>query len=309
MFSGNGESPFPENKYERGERMKTLRDKKAIVFFLAPAFLIYTWIVFIPIIESVYYSMIDWNGIGSKVFVGLDNYILLFKDSVFVQALSNNLRYIMFVVFIQIIFGLTAAVLLTYLKKGRGFIQTVYFIPSVITVVAIIQLFRTFYSFEPVGLLNQLLIFLGFNPVAFLSDYSTALFSVALVEGWQYIGIYMIIFYSALVSIPGEIEEAGRIDGANELQLLFKIKFPYIKNVFGLALILSLVGGLRGFAAPLLLTRGGPNHQSEILATYMYKKAFSSQQLGYGSSISVVIMILSLVCVLLINRYSSRSNE
>lgn len=289
--------------------MKTLRDKKAIAFFLFPALLIYTWLVFLPIMESVYYSMIEWNGFGAKKFVGFNNFILLFQDNIFLQSFSNNLKYIAYVVFIQIVFGLVAAVLLTYLKKGRGFIQTVYFIPSVITVVAIAQLFRTFYSFEPVGLLNQLQLLLGLQPIAFLSEYSTVLLSVALVEGWQYIGIYMIIFYSALVSVPGDIEEAGRIDGANELQLLFRIKFPYIRNVFGLAMILSIVGGLRGFAAPLILTRGGPNHQSEILATYMYKKAFTSQQLGYGSAISVIIIILSLACVLLINRYSNNSKE
>lgn len=285
--------------------MKTLRDKKAILIFLLPALLIYTWIVFVPIIQSVYYSLIDWNGLGSKEFVGLTNYALLIKDKVFIQALTNNLRYIAYVVSIQIVLGIVAAILLTYLKKGRGFVQTVYFIPSVVTVVAIAQLFRSFYSYDPMGLLNLLLSSLGFEPVPFLSEYSTVLLSVALVEGWQYIGIYMIIFYAALVSIPGDIEEAGRIDGANELQLLFRIKFPYIKNVFGLAIILSLVGALRGFAAPLILTRGGPNHQSEILATYMYKKAFTSQQLGYGSSISVVIVILSMIGVLLINKYSN----
>jgi raffinose/stachyose/melibiose transport system permease protein len=117
--------------------MKTLRDKKAILIFLLPALLIYTWIVFVPIIQSVYYSLIDWNGLGSKEFVGLTNYAMLIKDKVFIQALTNNLRYIAYVVSIQIVLGIVAAILLTYLKKGRGFVQTVYFIPSVVTVVAI----------------------------------------------------------------------------------------------------------------------------------------------------------------------------
>ena len=289
--------------------MKILRDKKAIAVFLLPAFIVYSVIVMVPILVSIYYSCLDWNGIGKKTFVGLNNYIKLFGDSVFRQAFGNNIIYIIIVMVLQLGFGFSIAVLLTYLKKGRGFIQTVYYIPSVITVIAISQLFTGFYSYEPLGLFNIFRKMLGMEPVAFLSEYKTVLWAVASVEGWQYIGIYMIIFYSALVSVSPDILEAARIDGATELQILVKIRVPAIANVIMLSFILSLVGALRGFAAPMNMTKGGPNHRSEILATYMYKKAFTSRDYGYGSAIAVIIVILSIIGVLLISKYMDGENE
>lgn len=289
--------------------MKILRDKKAIAVFLLPAFIVYSVIVMVPILVSIYYSCLDWNGIGKKTFVGFNNYIKLFGDSVFRQAFGNNIIYIVIVMVLQLGFGFIIAVLLTYLKKGRGFIQTVYYIPSVITVIAISQLFTGFYSYEPLGLFNIFRKMLGMEPVAFLSEYKTVLWAVASVEGWQYIGIYMIIFYSALVSVSPDILEAARIDGATELQILVKIRIPAIANVIMLSCILSLVGALRGFAAPMNMTKGGPNHRSEILATYMYKKAFTSRDYGYGSAIAVIIVVLSIIGVLLISKYMDGENE
>lgn len=289
--------------------MKILRDKKAIAVFLLPAFIVYSVIVMVPILVSIYYSCLDWNGIGKKTFVGFNNYIKLFGDSVFRQAFGNNIIYIVIVMVLQLGFGFIIAVLLTYLKKGRGFIQTVYYIPSVITVIAISQLFTGFYSYEPLGLFNIFRKMLGMEPIAFLSEYKTVLWAVASVEGWQYIGIYMIIFYSALVSVSPDILEAARIDGATELQILVKIRIPAIANVIMLSCILSLVGALRGFAAPMNMTKGGPNHRSEILATYMYKKAFTSRDYGYGSAIAVIIVVLSIIGVLLISKYMDGENE
>ena len=289
--------------------MKILKDKKAIAVFLLPAFIVYSVIVMVPILVSIYYSCLDWNGIGKKSFVGFNNYIKLFGDSVFRQAFGNNIIYIVIVMVLQLGFGFSIAVLLTYLKKVRGFIQTVYYIPSVITVIAISQLFTGFYSYEPLGLFNIFRKMLGMEPVAFLSEYKTVLWAVASVEGWQYIGIYMIIFYSALVSVSPDILEAARIDGATELQILVKIRIPAIANVIMLSCILSLVGALRGFAAPMNMTKGGPNHRSEILATYMYKKAFTSRDYGYGSAIAVIIVILSIIGVLLISKYMDGENE
>lgn len=286
--------------------MKVLRDKKAIALFLSPALLVYSVLVMIPIALTFYYSVLDWDGLGEKRWIGLGNFAKLMRDEVFVRALGNNLVYILIVMLMQLGIGFLIALLLTYLKKGRGLIQTVYYIPSVITVIAVAQLFTSFYSYEPIGLFNIFRKLFGLAPIAFLSEYRTVLPAVASVEGWQYIGIYMLIFYSALVSVSPDIIEAARIDGANETQLLFKVRIPSITNVILLSGILSLVGALRGFAAPMNMTKGGPNHRSEILATYMYKKAFTSRDYGYGSALAVVIVILSIVAVLLISRYMER---
>ncbi|MBK7454282.1 MAG: sugar ABC transporter permease [Anaerolineales bacterium] len=282
--------------------MRILSNKKAIVLFLAPALIFYTAIVMFPIVQTFFYSLFEWNGIGDKTFTGVDNFQKIINDGVFRKALLNNLIYIVEVMSIQIIVGLTVAILVTYLKKHRDIIKTLYYLPAVLSVIAVAQLFRGIYSYEPMGLLNIIIGWFGFEPIAWLSEYSTALGSVAFIEGWQFIGIYMLIFYSALVSIPESIIEAAQLDGAGTMSLLFQIKLPYIKNVIGLTLILSLVGALRGFAIPLILTRGGPGNQTEILATYLYKKAFGSIMLGYGSAVAVVIIIIAVFGVSIIKR-------
>jgi len=282
--------------------MRILSNKKAIAVFLAPALIVYTAIVMFPIVQTFIYSLFEWDGIGDKTFTGVDNFQIIIADTVFRKALLNNLIYIVEVMSIQIIVGLTVAILLTYLKKYNDIIKTLYYLPAVLSVVAVAQLFRGIYSYEPMGLLNIVIGWFGFEPIPWLSEYSTALVSVAFIEGWQFIGIYMLIFYSALVSIPEDIIDAAKIDGAGSMSLLFRIQLPYIKNVIGLALILSLVGALRGFAVPLILTRGGPGNQTEILATFLYKKAFGSIKLGYGSAVAVVIIIISIFGVSIIKR-------
>ncbi|MPN30339.1 putative multiple-sugar transport system permease YteP [bioreactor metagenome] len=157
----------------------------------------------------------------------------------------------------------------------------------------------------PTGLFNSIIMLFGGKSIDFLARFDTVLPAVAAVEGWQYIGIYMIIFYSALISISDEIIEAARIDGAREFQILCRIRIPNIKNVIGLSLILSIVGALRGFASIMNLTKGGPSNRSEILSTYLYKTAFTNMKIGYGSAIAVVIMAISLICVYAVNRSTS----
>lgn len=238
-------------------------------------------------------------------YIGLANFTKLFKDRVFSLALKNNLKYVVIVVGMQICLGFLLALMLVYTRRFRALVQTLYFIPSVITVIAISQLFRSFYSVRPVGLFNMIIKMCGGKSVDFLARFDTVLPAVAAVEGWQYIGIYMVIFYSALIAISDDIIEAARIDGASEKRILFTIRIPNIVNVIGLSLILSVVGALRGFASIMNMTKGGPSNRSEILSTYLYKTAFTNMKIGYGSAIAVVIMLISLVCVFLVNRFTS----
>ncbi len=289
--------------------MKQLESKKTILGFALPGTVFYSVIVIIPIFVSVYYSFFSWSGVGAMKYVGLSNFTSLLNDKTFFLALKNNLLYILIVVGMQIILGFILAIILVYINRGRSLVQTLFFIPSIITVIAISQLFRSMYSVMPVGLFNNIVMAFGGKPVDFLSRFDTVLPAVAAVEGWQYIGIYMLIFYSALISIPDEIVEAARIDGANEYEVLVSIRIPNIVNVIGLSLILSIVGALRGFASIMNLTKGGPSNHSEILSTYLYKSAFTNMKLGYGSAIAVIIMLLSLICVFSVNQTTAKKDQ
>ena len=190
------------------------------------------------------------------------------------------------------------------LKKVFPFFIIYFVLASIITTVAITQLFRSMYSTEPMGLLNQILqkVGLGGMVTSWLAKVSTVLPAVSIPEGWRFTGMYMVIFYAALVSLDPSVYEAAKIDGASEMQILFKIKMPLIKDIILLTLTMCLTGALRGFDIPFLLTSGGPGNASELMSTYMYKKAFSSNQYGYGSTLAVFIIIESILVVYILRK-------
>jgi raffinose/stachyose/melibiose transport system permease protein len=284
--------------------MGVLRDKKAFFVFLMPGLLFYLLSVFYPITESRRLSFIKRNGITPQQFVGLDNYKRLFQDPVFYKALINNLIYLVIVVIIQLSIGLLFAVLLTYLKKRANLVKTLYYVPCIVTTVAIAQLFRSIYSTQPEGLLNQMLSAVGLGGLAtsWLTNLNTVLGAVSIPEGWRFIGMYMVIFYAALVSLDESVYEAAKIDGATELQILFKIKIPMIKDILLLTFTMCLTGALRGFDIPYLLTNGGPGNASELMSTYMYKQAFTNNQYGYGSALAVFIIIESVLIIFILRK-------
>ncbi|MDE6995503.1 MAG: sugar ABC transporter permease [Lachnospiraceae bacterium] len=279
--------------------MGILRDRKAFGVFLLPGLLFYILAVFYPIEESIRLGFMKWGGIGEKKFVGFSNYVNMLKDKVFYTAFFNNLFYLLIVVSMQLLIGLLFAVLLTYMTRWVTLIKTLYHVPCIITTVAVTQLFRSMYATEPMGLINQVLGFLGLESLAcsWLANVKTVLTCVSIPEGWRFTGMYMVIFYAALVSLDAEVYEAAKVDGATEWQTLVRIKIPMIKPIMLLTLTMCLTGALRGFDIPFLLTNGGPGNVSELMSTYMYKKAFSSNQYGYGSAIAVFIIVESMLVV------------
>ncbi|MCI7169310.1 sugar ABC transporter permease [bacterium] len=291
--------------------MGVIRNKKAFFVFLLPGLLFYIFTVFYPIVESIRLSFMEWGGIGDKVFVGLDNYVKMFHDPVFYTAFINNLIYLLIVVGMQLSIGLFFAILLTYMTKYVTLVKTLYYVPCIITTVAITQLFRSMYSVEPMGLLNQFLeaVGLGGMVTSWLADVGTVLAAVSIPEGWRFTGMYMVIFYAALVSLDPSVYEAAKVDGASEMQILFKIKLPLIKDIILLTLTMCLTGALRGFDIPFLLTSGGPGNASELMSTYMYKKAFSSNQYGYGSALAVFIIIESILVVYTLRKLFTSKEE
>lgn len=289
--------------------MGILKDKKAFLVFLLPGLLFYILAVFYPIEESIRLSFMEWGGIGVKRFVGLDNYIHMFKDKVFYTAFINNLIYLVIVVSMQLMIGLIFAVLLTYLTRKAIFVKTLYYVPCIITTVAVTQLFRSMYGTEPMGLINQFLNFVGIGSISWLTNVKTVLAAVSIPEGWRFAGLYMVIFYDALISLDSETLEAAKVDGATEWKLLLKIKLPMIKEIILLTLTMCLTGALRGFDIPFLLTAGGPGNVSELMSTYMYKKAFSSNQYGYGSTLSVFIILESILVVLILRAIFSANKK
>ncbi len=285
------------------QSMLPRRSPLAVAVFLVPPLLIYGIAVLLPIVQSLVLSLFEWNGIGDMVFIGLENYVKMFTaDDIFWTALANSLGYLAICLVLQLGLGLLVASLLTALTRGREVVKTLYLLPAVISTVAIAFLFQRIYATNPEGLLNQLLEAVGLGALArpWLSDISTVLAAVSIPEGWRFAGLYVVILYAALIAVPKELEEAARLDGASRWTIFTKIRFPYIRPVWITTLIMAATYSLRGFDIPYLLTNGGPGQSSELLTTYMYKRAFTSTDFGYASAISVFIVVECLVAVGLI---------
>jgi len=279
------------------------RSRLSVLIFLLPPLALYCVAVLLPILQSLFLSFFDWDGISDMEFVGLENYIrMLTGDTVFWRAFLNTLGYLAICLVLQLGGALVVASLLTMLRRGREIVKTLYLLPAVISTVAIAILFQRLYALEPVGLLNGVLEFVGLGGLqtAWLSNVDTVLAAVSIPEGWRFTGLYMLIIYAALLAVPQELEEAAKLDGASWWQTFWRIRFPHIRPVWTTTTIIATTYALRGFDIPYLLTNGGPGQASELLTTYMYKTAFTSTNYGYASTISVFVVVECLVAVGLI---------
>ena len=284
---------------------KYYKNITAYSFFLIPSLILFLFTVILPIVWSAGYSLYNWDGISDMECVGLQNYQkLLFGVETFWICFLNNIIFVIINTVFQIVVGLFIALILSHLRRGSTIFQTLFFMPTVISSVAISQLFQKFLSVEPMGILNYGLqaIGLGSQVQAWLSNTSTALVSVSLIESYRFIGIYMIIFYTALISIPKDYIEAAKIDGAQGFRLFWKIKFPLIKGIFFITTVMVVNGTLKGFDIPYILTNGGPGRYTELIATYMYKTAFLTSQFGYGSAIAVFLAIESILIIAFVKK-------
>ena len=291
---------------------KAFEKKRTIFLFIFPAFLIYTTFVIVSIIWAGYYSFFEWSGVGEKIFVGFKNYVeLLTKDKIFRITVYHTFIYTIINVVIQVFGGLLFAILLSRVKRGRTVLQTLYYVPVVISSVAICQIFLKLLSVTPTGVVNQILSM--FNPALKVMEWTSnsdiSLYVVAFVEGYKYLGLYMVIFYAALIGVPNELGEAALIDGANSVQEYIHVRIPYIKPVIIANCILVLNGSLRSFEFSYLLTRGGPGNASELMTTYMYKQAFASMKYGYGSSVAIMIVIVCLTAGLIFRKATGGGDE
>ena len=248
---------------------------------------------------------------GKMTFVGWNNFIQLFtKDKNFWPVLGNTLIYTLWQIIHQVGGGLVIAIFLTRITKFRAGLQTFYYVPVVISTVAISQIFNKFFSVTPTGLVNSLLSLINKDwiRVEWLSNPDTSLYIAAFLEGYKYTGMYAVILYAALISVPEDLSEAAIIDGASMFRQYWNVKIPYIWPVIITNCVLVLNGSLRSFDIPFLLTGGGPGNSSELLAPYMYKQAFTSMKYGYGSAVAIAIVLLCVVLGTVFRRVTEKED-
>ncbi len=247
-------------------------------------------------IENVnkYRQAIVESAYSGKKYLGFGNWKTLFNDPIFWKSFTNNIMLVITSIALQIPAGIVLGVFVSSSLKGTRFFKLVYFIPMMISSVAIGITWM--YVYEPnFGLLNSFLRLIGLDRLAmgWLGDPRFVLGAVIVSTCWQFIPFYMILFAAALAGIPKDIYEASYIDGATGIQAFFRITLPLLKTTIRVACVLSLTGSLRFFDLIYVMTGGGPNRASELLATYMFNQAFTSFKMGYGSTIAVFMFILS----------------
>ncbi len=293
---------------KRKQLIKTLN----IIAFLAPGLILFVGVLVAPIALSAYYSLFDWNGFGTKTFIGFSNYKELFtsEDIKFLLALKNSLLLAVLSVFIQLPLSLALALALGKGIKGERLFLSVFFAPVLISTVVIGQLWLKIYN-PDYGLLNQLLRAVNLEDdimrwsgdakdILWLGNVKIALGAVFVPTLWQYVGYHMLLMYAGVKGVPIDLREAAMLDGASQGQVNRYIVIPYIKPILKISVIFAVTGSLKSFDLIYVLTNGGPLHSTEVPSTLMISMLFLRNRYGMGSTIAVMLIVLCFAFALLI---------
>lgn len=279
---------------------KSIAPKKHVfILYLLPGFLLYTFVVVVPIFIAAYYGLFNWSGGQKMRFVGLKNYIELFKDDIFWLSFRNNILLTVISAVGQIGIGFLFASLLTSkLVFWKNFHRTVIFLPCIFSAVVVGFIWSMIYDYN-YGLLNQILKVIGRSDMAkpWLSDPNWSLVLVTIPLVWQYIGYYMVILLAGFSSIDSSIFEVAELDGASGIKKAFYITLPLLKNTLLVCLTLCIAGSMRVFDNIYVMTAGGPGDSSNVMALYAYNTSFVRYRMGYGSAMSILILILSIIVI------------
>jgi raffinose/stachyose/melibiose transport system permease protein len=287
------------------------KDRWLIALFLLPAFVLFFIFLAYPILQSIYYSLFNWSGFGpAEDFIGLHNFSRILGDRIFQRAIGNGLIIVVLSLALQLPLALALALLVGRSLPGRAFFRTVFFTPYVLSEVITAIMWLNLYNPDPArGFINAVVALIpGVEAMPWLADTGTVLPALFVVLTWKYFGFYLLLYMAGLQNIPAEIEEAAVIDGASKGQLITNIIVPLLGSTIRTTVYLSVLGSLQQFALVWIMTKGGPVNASEVMATYMYRYGFVRFELGYGSAVSIIIVLISLAFSVVYLRLASQQD-
>lgn len=258
--------------------------------YIVPSFLLVFFLLLIPMLQNIYYSFFQWNGIAAPVFNGVHNYIQLFKDSNFFTSFTNTILWVVITLIFPVFGGLLIAVFLRGIKFGN-FFKSIFYIPITISFVATGIIWNYMYS-RQIGVLNAFLTLIGVDKISWLVNVPLNTFSLLITWTWQQLGINMVLFLMGLTSIPVEQTEAATIEGANNWQTFIHVTFPMLRPITTVVVVMATANSFKVFDLIYVMTRGGPYRSSETLAVTMFRETFTMSNMGYGAAISVVLSII-----------------
>lgn len=274
------------------------------LLFIAPAAVVFFLFLWLPIFKGMIYSLYHIDFVNGNEFVGLRNYQTVLDDPVVLISIKNTLYYMFLGLVIGFWVPCAFAIAISEMRRFQGFARIAAYLPNIVPFVVLYGLWRWLY--DPVGPINALLMKLGLGQVLFLTDKSWSMISIVIMETWQSFGSAMLIYLSAVLSIPSDFYEAAEIDGAGVWQRIRHITLPSIKNVMVLLLILQLIATSQGYQTHLALLDGGPNHATLTYALHIVKYAFTRLDYGVASAMGVLMFFVLCGLAVLQHRFSNR---
>ncbi len=258
--------------------------------FLAPAIAIFSLYVMYPILQSVWLSFFEWDGLGEKTWVGFDNYVELFDSDTFYTSLFNNFLWMVLFMLAPPI-GLLIALFLNQKVAGIRLIKALFFFPFVISQVVVGLVFAWFYD-PSFGLLTQIMVGMGFDPVSILADEDLVTYGIIAAGLWPQVAYCMILYLTGLNNLDPEQLEAARLDGARSWKMMWYVVVPQLKPATFIAVVVTVIGALRSFDLVATMTAGGPWGSSTVLAYMMYEESIFNYRMGYGAAVAVVLFLI-----------------
>jgi multiple sugar transport system permease protein len=276
--------------------------------FLAPAVIVFGIYVIIPVFQSFWLSLFDWDGLSpTKKFIGVSNYTQLFQDEQFWTSLKNNVYWLVLFLLGPVI-GLAIAIFLNQKVRGMRIVKSLFFFPFVLSGVVVGLVFSWFY--EPShGLLNTILGIFRIPPISPLSDEHLVTPSIIAAGLWPQIAYCMILYLTGLTAVDPEQIEAARIDGARGLKLLWHVIIPQLRPATFIAVVVTVIGALRSFDLVQVMTDGGPFGSSSILAYFMFQQSITNFRMGYGAAIAAVLFLIMSVFIAFFLRHMIRNER
>lgn len=286
-------------KAAAAKRPRLDAETKAGLAFTSPFIIGFLLFMIVPMMISLYYSLCDYNILSAPVFVGLKNYIKMFSDEVFFKTIGVTFFYALISVPLRLAFALLVAMLLLNSSRLTAFYRAAYYLPSIIGgSVAVSILWKRMFAID--GVINKVLAVFGMkDPVSWLGDKNTAIWTLILLAIWQF-GSSMLIFLSSLKQIPPSLYEAASIDGAGKFRQFFKITLPLLTPTIFFNLVMQMINGFLAFTQCYIITQGKPMNSTLFYTVYMYQQSFEYYNTGYGAALAwVMLLIVGLITAFL----------
>lgn len=285
-----------------------LRETLFWYLLLSPSLIVIFGFSIVPMFWSIYYSLTRGGMLGSHTFVGFENYVKAFKHPIFLLTLRNTAQYAFMTVPTVIVLALIVAIIIFQLPKYQGFFRgTVYF--PLITPVVIAANIWAYIVNRDFGPLNAILKTVGITPIDWLGDPTWAIPAIVMMEIWRGFGFYVIILFAALQAIPKELYEAARLDGAKGLRIIWSVTIPLLRPALGFCFIMATIFNFQLFDAVYVLTKGGPAWKTSTVSWYVYLQAFQSDNVGFASTMGVVLLLIIFTLSLIQLRFFRSDTE